>query len=112
METCEISITENSSSNASIAITSDSPGCTELTMFNISEQDYTPTNISLVLADRSDAEFSFSPRGSVDRDQEIELTMEGSSTTRCIKVVAPVGLVRNGIKRDDACSYRRELNRQ
>ena len=112
MKTCEISITENNSSNASIAITSDSPGCTELTIFNISEQDYTPTNISLVLADRSDAEFSFSPRGSVDRDQEIELTMEGSSTTRCIKVVAPVGLVRNGIKRDDACSYRRELNHQ
>ena len=81
-------------------------------MFNISEQDYTPTNISLVLADRSDTEFSFSPRGSVDRDQEIELTMEGSSTTRCIKVVAPVGLVRSGIKRDDACSYRRELNHQ
>ena len=42
--------------------------------------------------------------------QEMELTMEGSPITRCIKVVAPVGLVRSGIKRDRACSYNMELN--
>jgi len=35
--------------------------------------------------------------------------MEGSPTVRCIKVVAPVGLVRSGIKRDGACSYEKEL---
>ena len=45
----------------------------------------------------------------MNRDQEMELTMEGSPTTRCIKVVAPVGLVRSGIKRDGACSYEKEL---
>ncbi len=112
MEACQISITENNSGGASMAITSDSPGCNKLTNFNITEQDYILTNISLRLSDRSDDEFSFSPRGSVNRDQELELTMEGSSTTRCIKVVAPVGLVRSGIKRDGACSYEREVRYQ
>ena len=108
MEPCELSISTDDASGASFAITSDSPGCSELTTFNITEQDNTPSDISLVLSD-SDSVFSFSPRGSVNRDQEMELTMEGSPNTRCIKVVAPVGLIRSGIKRDDACSYEKEL---
>lgn len=107
METCQISI---NASDASLAITSDSPGCSEPTTFNINDQENTPMDISLALSDSSDSDFSFSPRGTVNRDQEMELTMEGSPTTRCIKVVAPVGLVRSGIKRDDACSYEKELN--
>ena len=107
METCQISI---NASDASLAITSGSSGCSELTTLNINDQENTPTDISLVLSDSSDSDFSFSPRGSVNRDQEMELTMEGSPTTRCIKVVAPVGLVRSGIKRDGACSYEKELN--
>ena len=109
MRTCQLSITGNNASDASLAITSDSPGCNELTSFNIAERDDIPADIWLVLSDSSDSEFSFSPRGSLNRDQEIELTMEGSPTTRCIKVVAPVGLVRSGIKRDGACSYEKEL---
>ena len=107
MDTCQISI---NASDASLAITSDSPGCSELTTFNINDQENTPMNISLALSASSDSDFSFSPRGTVNLDQEMELTMEGSPTTRCIKVVAPVGLVRSGIKRDDACSYEKELN--
>ena len=109
MEPCQISITVDNSSNASVAITPDSPGCNKLRNFNIDEQDYILSAISIALSGKSDSEFSFSPRGSVNRNQEIELTMEGSSTTRCIKVVAPVGLVRSGIKRDGACSYEREV---
>ena len=109
METCQLSITADDASDASLAITLDSPGCSELTMFNINNQENTPTDISLALSDSADNEFSFSPRGSVNRDQEMELTMEGSPTVRCIKVVAPVGLVRSGIKRDGACSYEKEL---
>ena len=109
METCQLSITADDASDASLAITLDSPGCSELTMFNIDNQESTPTDISLELSDSADSEFSFSPRGSVNRDQEMELTMEGSPTVRCIKVVAPVGLVRSGIKRDGACSYEKEL---
>ena len=109
METCELSITGDDASDISLEIKSSSPGCNAITTFNISEQDYTPTDISLVLSDRSDSEFSFSPRGSVNRNQEMELTMEESPTTRCIKVVAPVGLVRSGIKRNDACNYEKEL---
>ena len=109
METCKLSITADDASDASFAITSDSPGCSELTTFSINEQDNTPSDISLVLSESSDSEFSFSPRGSVNRDQEMELTMEGSPNTRCIKVVAPVGLIRAGIKRDGACSYDKEL---
>ena len=107
METCQISI---NASAASLAITSDSPGCSDLKIFKINDQENTPTDISLALSDSSDSDFSFSPRGSVNRDQEMELTMEGSPTTRCIKVVAPVGLVRSGIKRNDSCSYEKELN--
>ena len=110
MKTCQLSITADDASDASLAITSDSPGCSQITTFNINEQENTPTDISLVLSDNSDSDFSFSPRGSVNLDQEMELTMEGSPTTRCIKVVAPVGLVRSGIKRDDVCSYDKELN--
>lgn len=109
METCELIISTDDASDASLAITSDSPGCSELAIFRIAEQDNQPSDISLALSDGSDNEFSFSPRGSVDSHQEMELTMEGSPTTRCIKVVAPVGLVRSGIKRDDACSYEQEL---
>ena len=109
MDPCELRITTDDASGASLTITSDSPGCRELTTLNIAEQDNTPSEISLALSDDSDSEFSFSPRGSVNRDQEMELTMEGSPTTRCIKVVAPVGLVRSGIKRDGACSYEKEL---
>ena len=108
MEPCELSISTDDASGASFAITSDSPGCSELTTFNITEQDNTPSDISLVLSD-SDSVFSFSPRGSVNRDQEMELTIEGSPNTRCIKVVAPVGLIRTGIKREGACSYDTEL---
>ena len=108
METCQISITEDDASEALFAVTSDSPGCNGLTELNIAEQANTSKTISLVLSD-SDSEFSFSPRGSVDRDQEMELTMEGIPTTRCIKVMAPVGLVRIGIKRDETCSYEKEL---
>ena len=107
MKTCQLSI---DASDTSLAITSGSSGCSELTTFNINDQENTPTDISLALSDSSDSDFSFSPRGTVNRDQEMELTMEGSPTTRCIKVVAPVGLVRSGIKRDDACSYEKELN--
>ena len=107
METCQLSI---DASSASLAITSGSSGCSELTTFNINDQENTPTDISLALSDSSDSDFSFSPRGTVNRDQEMELTMAGSPTTRCIKVVAPVGLVRSGIKRNDSCSYEKELN--
>ena len=107
METCQISI---DASDTSLAITLVSSGCSELTTFNINEQENTPTNISLALSASSNSDFSFSPRGTVNRDQEMELTMEGSPTTRCIKVFAPVGLVRSGIKRDGACSYEKELN--
>ena len=109
MEPCEILIRPDAGSDSSLTITSDSPGCSELATFNVAEQDNTPSVISLELLESSDREFIFSPRGSVNRDQEIELTMEGSPTTRCIKVVAPVGLVRSGIKRDGACSYEKEL---
>ena len=112
METCQIRITEDDASAASIAITSDSPGCSELAMLSITEQDYRSADMSLELSESSDSEFSFSPRGSVSRNQEIELTMEGSPTTRCIKIIAPVGLVRNGIKRGDKCSYEKELKYQ
>ena len=109
METCQLSITADDASGTSLAITSDSPGCNKITTFNINQQENTPTDISLVISDSADSEFSFSPRGSVNRDQEMELAMEGSPTVRCIKVVAPVGLVRSGIKRDEACSYEKEL---
>ena len=109
METCQLSITADDDSGASLAITSDSPGCNKITTFNINQQENTPTEISMVVSDGLESEFSFSPRGSVNRDQEMELTMEGSPTVRCIKVVAPVGLVRSDIKRDGACSYEKEL---
>ena len=106
MESCQINI---ESSAASLAIASNSPGCTEIETFKVADQENTPTDVSLELTDDSESEFSFSPRGSVNSDQEIELTMEGSPTTRCIKVIAPVGLVRSGIKRDGTCSYEQEL---
>ena len=109
METCEISITGNDDSYTSLEITSSSPGCNDIKRFNISEQDYAPTDIKLALSDRSESEFSFSPRGSLNRSKEMELTMKGSPTTRCIKLVAPVGLVRSGIKREDTCSYEKEM---
>ena len=109
MEPCEISITTDDSSDASLAITPDSPGCSELTTFNLSEENNSSSNISLVLSESSDSTFSFSPRGSVNSDQEIKITMVGSPTTRCIKVLTPVGLIRTGIKRGKACSYVKEL---
>ena len=109
MEPCELSISTDDASGASFAITSDSPGCDELKPLNIAEQNNTPSDISLVLLGSSKSTFSFSPRGSVNSDQEIELTMEGSPTTRCIKVLTPVGLIRTGIKRGKACSYDKEL---
>ena len=109
MEPCELSITTDDASDASLAITSDSPGCDELKPLNIAEQNNTPSDISLVLSERSDSTFSFSPRGSVNSDQEIKITMVGSPTTRCIKVLTPVGLIRTGIKRGKACSYVKEL---
>ena len=109
MESCQINI---ESSAASLAIASNSPGCTEIETFKVADQENTPTDVSLELTDDSESEFSFSPRGSVNSDQEIELTMEGSPTTRCIKVIAPVGLVRSGIKRDGSCSYEQELKYQ
>ena len=109
METCQISITDDDAS-ASLAVTPDSPGCNKITTFNINQQENTPTEISVVISNSSDSDFSFSPRGSVNRDQEMELTMGGSPTTRCIKVVAPIGLVRTGIKRNGGCSYAKELN--
>ena len=107
MELCKLSITTGDANDASIAITSDSPGCRELTSFSISNNDNLSSDTSLALSDSSDDEFSFSPRGSVNRDQEIELTIEESPTTRCIKVVAPVGLIRSGIKRNGAYGYQR-----
>ena len=112
MESCQITIEATDASEASLAIASDSPGCTEIETFKVADQENTPTDVSLELTDDSDSEFSFSPRGSVNSDQEIELTMKGSPTTRCIKVTAPVGLVRSGIKRDGTCSYEQELKYQ
>ena len=109
MELCKLSITTDDTRDASLAITPDSPGCRELTTFNISEKNNTLSDISLVLSESSDSAFSFSPRGSVNSDQEMEITMKGSPNTRCIKIVAPVGLIRTGIKRDGACSYDTEL---
>ena len=112
MEPCQINVEATDSSAASLAIASDSPGCTKIETFKVADEKNTPTEVSLKLTDDSDSEFSFSPRGSVNSNQEIELTMEGSLTTRCIKVIAPVGLVRSGIKRDGNCSYEKELKYQ
>ena len=109
MEPCEISITTDDSSDASLAITPDSPGCSELTTFSLSEEKNSSSNISLVLSESPDSTLHITPRGSMNSDQEMEITMKGSPNTRCIKVVAPVGLIRTGIKREGACSYDTEL---
>ena len=58
METCKLSITADDASNASIAITPDSPGCSNLQRFSISDHINISSDLTLLLSDNSDIEFS------------------------------------------------------
>ena len=49
---------------------------------------------------------SFTPKGTSAEGQELELSVDGLDTRRCILVSRPLGLIRNGIKTaSGTCDY-------
>ena len=49
---------------------------------------------------------AFTPKGTSAEGQELELSVDGLDTRRCILVSQPLGLIRNGIKKGSGpCDY-------
>ena len=109
MEACMMTINTGSQKDASLSISSKSPGCSELGALDLDNEGANTSKMSISMASGSISSIIFSPRGTVKSSQEIEVSMNDYPATRCIKIIAPVGLVRNGIKRDQKCSYEKEL---
>ena len=53
---------------------------------------------------------AFTPKGTSAEGQELELSVDGLDTQRCILVSRPLGLIRNGIKTaSGTCDYNESI---
>ena len=63
--------------------------------------------ITLSRTDAGTSEIVFTPRGTATSGAELELSFVGSPLGRCLRVMAPLGLVRLGQRIDSACRFSR-----
>ena len=61
--------------------------------------------ITLTRTDTSTTEIVFTPRGTATNGADLELSFAGSPLGRCLRVMAPLGLVRLGQRIDSSCRF-------
>ena len=61
--------------------------------------------ITLTRTDTGTTEFVFTPRGTATSGADLELSFAGSLLGRCLRVMAPLGLVRLGQRIENACRF-------
>ena len=75
------------------------------TILNLSDEIQSKQPITLTRTDTGTTEIVFTPRGTATSGAELELSFAGSSLGRCLRVMAPLGLVRLGQRIDSACRF-------
>lgn len=72
---------------------------------NLSDEIESKQPITLIRTDTGTTEIVFTPRGTATSGADLELSLAGSSLGRCLRVMAPLGLVRLGQRIDSACHF-------
>ena len=71
----------------------------------LSDEIQSKQPITLTRTDTGNTEIVFTPRGTATSGAELELSFAGSPLGRCLRVMAPLGLVRLGQRIDSACRF-------
>ena len=61
--------------------------------------------LAFTLINNSPTTWVFTPRGTTTTDAELRMTLPGSDLGRCIRLLAPLGLLRSGKLRSNTCVY-------
>ena len=72
---------------------------------NLSDEIQSKQPFTLTRTDTGTTEIVFTPRGTATSGADLELSFSGSTLGRCIRVMAPLGLVRLGQRIDSACRF-------
>ena len=71
----------------------------------LSDEVQSKQPIALWRTDTGTSEIVFTPRGTATSGVDLELSFAGSALGRCLRVMAPLGLVRLGQRIDSACRF-------
>ena len=71
----------------------------------LSDEIQSNQSITLTRTDTGTSEIVFTPRGTATSGADLELSFAGSPLGRCLRVMAPLGLVRLGQRIDSACRF-------
>jgi len=74
-------------------------------ILKLSDEIQSKQPITLTRTDTGTSEIVFTPRGTATSGAELELSFAGSPLGRCLRVMAPLGLVRLGQRIDSACRF-------
>ena len=72
---------------------------------NLSDEIQSKQPFTLTRTDTDTAEIVFTPRGTATSGADLELSFTKSPLGRCIRVMAPLGLVRLGQRIDSVCRF-------
>ena len=94
---------------ADSANTSLNASCDDLanssSILKLSDEIQSQQTITLTRTDTGTTEIVFTPRGTATSGADLELSFAGSPLGRCLRVMAPLGLVRLGQRIDSACRF-------
>ena len=105
MVSCEVNLTLNSNQTGLLEIKNSSPGCTQQSPLVIGGKDPETTKIAVDGQQQGSVELLFSPRGTTSSNQEWTLSQQNAAGARCIRVSAPLGLIRLGKLSSNQCDY-------
>lgn len=74
-------------------------------ILKLSDEIQSKQPITLTRTDTGTTEIVFTPRGTATSGADLELSFTGSPLGRCLRVMAPLGLVRLGQRIDSACRF-------
>ena len=72
---------------------------------NLSDEIQSKKPLTLTRTDTGTTEIVFTPTGTATSGADLELSFAGSPLGRCLRVMAPLGLVRLGQRIDSACRF-------
>lgn len=74
-------------------------------ILRLSDEIQSNQPITLTRTDTGTTEIVFTPRGTATSGADLELSFAGSPLGRCLRVMAPLGLVRLGQRINSACRF-------
>ena len=74
-------------------------------ILKLSDEIQSKQPITLTRTDTGTTEIVFTPRGTATSGADLELSFSGSPLGRCLRVMAPLGLVRLGQRINSACRF-------